>query len=65
MQARVYDGKYKGGILNCAKQMYIREGGFASFYRGFGSQWIRIAPLATIQLVLWEVLRQRFGFDQI
>ena len=36
------------GVMGCAKKMYNHEGGFAAFYRGFGGQWARIAPLAVI-----------------
>lgn len=61
----VKDGLEYNGMIDCAKKMYQNEGGLPAFYRGFGGQWARVAPLAVIQLVSWEALRKYFGFEGI
>lgn len=39
--------QYKG-IVDCGKTMFRTEGGFSSFYGGFGPAWARFAPLTII-----------------
>ena len=53
------------GIFDCIYKMIHHEGGVRAFYRGFGPQWARFAPLITIQLLVWEWLRKISGFDAI
>ena len=44
----IKDGLKYNGMTDCAKKMYLNEGGIPAFYRGFGGQWARVAPVATI-----------------
>jgi hypothetical protein len=36
------------GTVDCAKKMFLNEGGFTAFFKGFGPQWARFAPFTTI-----------------
>jgi len=44
----VSEGLEYNGVFDCAKKMWYNQGGLLAFYRGFGPQWARIAPLAVI-----------------
>ena len=52
------------GFFDCAYKMLKHEGP-VSFTRGFTASWIRFAPLTTIQLVSWELLRKWGGYDAV
>lgn len=39
--------KTYNGVIDCVVTMWKHEGGISAFYRGFGGQWARFAPLIT------------------
>ena len=43
----------------------VKEHGPLAFYRGFFPIWGRFAPQATLQLVIFDMLRKLAGFDAI
>ena len=43
----------------------LQQEGITTFYRGFMPMWARFAPYITIQLLMWEQLRYRLGYDNI
>ena len=55
--------QYKSG-LDVAKQV-LRTEGPAALYKGWGSQWARIAPYSILQFMAWEQLSAWMGIDAV
>ena len=51
-------------FFDAAKKILQNEGPMA-FYRGFFPIWGRFAPQATLQLVIYDILRNAAGLDAI
>jgi hypothetical protein len=45
--------------------MVQNESGIKTFWFGFGGNWARFAPLAMVQLLMWEFFRKQIGFGTI
>lgn len=58
------DKKIYNGFFDCAKQL-LKNNSPKAFYRGFIPMWARFAPMATLQLIIFEALLNVCGFDSI
>jgi hypothetical protein len=43
----------------------VKHEGLLSLYKGFTPQWMRFGPFTTIQLMVWELLRNLYGMAGI
>jgi hypothetical protein len=59
-----HDNILYNGIIDCFIKTYKAEG-FKGLYKGFTPQWMRIGPITTISLVVWEFLRKELGLRGI
>lgn len=48
------------GAFDCAKQVFLKEGGIRAFYRGIGPQLLGVAPEKAIKLAVNDMLRDAF-----
>jgi hypothetical protein len=58
-----FPGKYSG--VGGALGALIKDHGIKGWFRGFGAQWLRFGPYATVQFLAWEELRRLFGLPGI
>ena len=52
------------GMVHCITDTVKNEGPL-SLYKGFLPQWGRFGPFAIIQFLVWESLRESFGFSPL
>lgn len=43
----------------------IKNEGLIGLYKGFTPQWMRFGPFTTVQLMVWEFLRNLYGMKGI
>ena len=58
------DKKIYNGFVDCAVKL-VKEGGPLAFWRGFLPIWGRFAPMATLQLLIFEGLMSYSGYGVI
>ena len=56
--------KIYSGLVDCFSKVVKSEGPLA-LYKGFFPIWARFAPTATLQLMIWELLREMAGMSAI
>lgn len=58
------EGNTYKGIVDCGTQM-VKKGGPFALYKGFWPIYLRFAPQATLQLLIFEQLRKLAGLETI
>jgi dicarboxylate transporter 10 len=63
-QAAEVMGRSYAGPVDCVKTL-VREEGMAVFFRGWSPFFVRVVPLFTINLPLYEQIRRLFGIGYL
>jgi hypothetical protein len=59
-----HDKKLYSGLIDFMVKT-VKNEGFRGLYKGFTPQWMRFGPFTTVQLMVWEMLRNFYGMKGI